>query len=187
MGKLADSDGRFERERFRIQGPDFVIGFVADVELARDRMNGDACQKNVGALPVRLDGPFGRRFAIGVFVNVHKPGSAARNKEPTAFLAEGQTIPGLGQRQELSHLPIRHIEQCHPMIAEPAADCNQAALVRRDDQLERHVTDGHLIACGRDAPAIEQQVFIRLQSLFPADCGAVDVLKGLADRIRIGG
>ena len=72
------------------------------------------------------------------------------------------------------------------MIAEPAADCDQAALVRRDDQLERHVTDGHLIACGRDAPAIEQQVFIRLQSLFPADCGAVDVLNGLADRIMIG-
>src|SRR5438552_1023268 len=60
------------------------------------------------------------------------------------------------------------------------------ALVRRDHQLERHVTDGHLIACGRDAPAVKQQVLIRLQSSLPADCRAIDVLSALADRIKIG-
>ncbi len=72
------------------------------------------------------------------------------------------------------------------MIAEPATDGDQAAFVRRDYQFEGHVADGHLIACGRDAPAVEQQVLVRRQAFFPADRLAIDVLRGLADCITIG-
>ena len=72
------------------------------------------------------------------------------------------------------------------MIAEPAADGDESAFVGRDNQFESQVTDGHLIAGRRDAPAIEQQVLIRLQALLPSDCRAVNVFTGLADWITIG-
>ncbi len=162
MRKLSDGDGRLDHQRFRMHDPDLVVAFIANVELARDRMDDDACQKDVRAFRVRLDGPLGRGFAFCVFENVHEPGSAARNKEPTAVLAEGQSIPGLRQSQELSHLPIRHVQQCHAMIAESAADGDEAAFVGRDHHFEGHVGDGHVRACGRDAPAIEQQILTRL-------------------------
>ncbi len=73
MRKLADGDGGFEGERCGVQDPDFVIAFIANVELARDRMNGDARQESVGAVRIRLEGPFESSFAICVFENVHKP------------------------------------------------------------------------------------------------------------------
>src|SRR5882672_10231470 len=97
-------------------------------------------------------------MTIRVREGMNLPGIAARDKNAPAILAERQAVPGLGERKELCDALAGNVQQRQAGVAKPAAHRNDGLFVRRNQQLERQIADGHWAAGGSDTPAIEEQV-----------------------------
>ena len=181
---LADPDAALQRQRLRVEHPDLVIGLVADVELSRSRMDRDARQKHFLRLRFRLYRAVERRRAIRIVEDMNLARVAARDEALLAVAAEGQAIPALRQREKLRLLATGDIEHRQAVLVEPAVRGQQPLSVRRDHQLERQIAHRHMLAGGRDTPAVEQQVLIRQQPRSRAQARAIHVFVRPTNRPR---
>ena len=180
---LPDRDGRFERQRDRVDHPDFVVAFVADIQLPGSRTDREPGEKH------RVISGWGRRhgkiqagLAVGELKEMNLAGVAAGDEKFLAVRREGQAIPSLRQWDELRLLAIGDIDHRDPVLGKTAMHSHQPFLVRRNRQLEGQIAHRHLRARRRDTPAVEQQVLIGLETRFEADIGTLYVFARLADR-----
>ena len=109
-------------------------------------------------------------------------GVAARDEEAVAVATEREAVPRLLERQELRLLPAGEVKEAHAVLIVAAMHGDHPFVVGRDDQFERQIADQRLLARRRDAPAIEEEIRVRLQPRALADGGTVDFFARLADR-----
>ncbi len=183
---FANADGGFEMEIFGIENENFVGGFVADVDFARARMNGEAGEEGLAKGENRFVG-FGEGGGSFVVVkNVNFAGRAAGNVNLVAVFAEGEAVPAGFQREELGNAMRRRIKNRQAGVVKTAAAREQSRAVGRENKLQRHVADRNGLAGGRDAPAVEQEIFVRGEVLFLANDGGIDGVGGGASDVGFG-
>jgi hypothetical protein len=92
MGVLPDAHRLIQEERLRLQLPDFMIPFIADINDAGVRMHGDASQEHVLGERIRLHLTLQRSFAMLVSEDVDDSRVAAADIELFAVGAKCQTV-----------------------------------------------------------------------------------------------
>src|SRR5882672_9187163 len=100
-----------------------MVSFIANIESAGFRANGDSAQYRRKGFRLGFNGLDRSCFAVGVSENMDYTGIAARHKNSSSIFTERESIPDLGQWQELGHALRRDLEQGQAGVAKPSACC----------------------------------------------------------------
>src|SRR3974390_809708 len=139
MRMQTDSDFSFQGQGVRVQDPNLVICFIANVNATGIRPDRHSGQEDF-TLIGRLDRFVERGFAGRVVENMNLAGVAAGDEEAFAVAAESQTVPALLKGQKLGLLAFGDVDECYAVFSKPAMDSHQAALVRGNIQLQSTLT-----------------------------------------------
>ena len=126
-------------------------------------------------------------MAMRIFENVKDAGRTPADIEFAAVFAEGETVERLRERKELGDLSRGRIDECDTLLIVAAVDGKQAGFVGREDELVSHVCDGHVLAGGRCAPAVEEKAFVGFETAARANGRRVYVFARFANAQIIGG
>lgn len=137
--KFADSNLRFEMEIFWIDDEDFVRGFVADIDFAGGRMDGEAGEEGLFETDDGFVGFGERDVAFVVVEDVEFARRAARDVDLAAVFAEGEAVEAGFEREELGDATRGGVEDGEARVVVAAADGEQTGAVGRNDHAQGHV------------------------------------------------
>ena len=175
---LARGDRLSELQRIGLKNPDFVIGFVAYIQRAGRRLQSKARQKDRILIGCRVNAAFQCGFAICVLENMDHTTVSAADIEPFAISAKDHTVKDLFQWNKLALVSWIKTDNVYTFLVVTRTNGNHRFPIRRNDHFQRHITDANVLASGRKAKPVEEQISVGNQVLPDPDGGAIDVFGG---------